>query len=342
MNTFSLTEFAALTKKGILIIAILAVVGLSGFISYQLWYNKVYLPNKPAVITPPDVRFGKLPKPNFPISQSSTSNFNYALSTKTGGLTEPDKPFPQPIKVYFIPQLGATLLAPDRAKSLAQSLNFNSAPEIITPTNYRFSDNQGGFININLDSGNFKYERPIATTSAGLANPFSNKDTIIAEFKRFLDEKGLLQEEIRAGKVSINSNSLQSTTSVPVSLWPSNIDDLPIVTPTFTQGLINATVTTFPDQNQRYPRLSYTFWKSDKSVVSTYPLKTVDQAFSDLKAGKGVVINKPINTNASITSVYLGYYQPENYTPFTYPVFVFEGENFASYVPAITDEYIEQ
>ena len=86
--------------------------------------------------------------------------------------------------------------------------------------------------------------------------------------------------------------------------------------------------------------MEYTYWNPDVETFSTYPVKSPSQAFTDLKAGKGVMIIQPDNKNASITAVSLAYYEPDVYQKYLEPVYVFTGPNMVAYVPAITDNFL--
>ncbi len=332
---------ADLTKRGMLIAAVVLVVAISGFLSFRFWYTQIYLPSKPPVVIPPDHKFGKLPKPIFPDSSINSSELTYSLNTKTGNLP-PESDVPKSIKVYFIPQIGTTLLAPDRARNLASKFNFTGSPEILSPTKYRFRDDSGGQFIIDLDSSNFFYNRKTATGSAQFANPLPSTEDLTTQFKTYLQTRGVLPDELNNGqsKVFFDGNPAEASTAA-ITLWPEKIDELSVVTPSFTRGLINGTVFKASDPDNLFPMLKYTFWAPDKSVFSTYPIKTPEEAFTDLKSGKGTIIEKPLSTNASITSIYLAYFESEEYNKYISPVFVFEGEHFAAYVPAVTDDYIE-
>src|SRR5690348_4930580 len=94
----TLGETAIIARKGIkygagaLIVLIVGRVILSGIVSY--W--KVLHPAPPP---PPDVKFGKLPKLEFPQIEQPTG-LTYKLETPTGGLPSS---LPGQFKVFFMP-----------------------------------------------------------------------------------------------------------------------------------------------------------------------------------------------------------------------------------------------
>ena len=76
---------------------------------------------------------------------------------------------------------------------------------------------------------------------------------------------------------------------------------------------------------------------------ATYPVKTAQQAFDDLKNGKGYIAAYNGSDNQILISkVYLAYYIGDSAQDYLEPVIVFEGQNgFFAYVPAITDEALQ-
>jgi len=82
----------------------------------------------------------------------------------------------------------------------------------------------------------------------------------------------------------------------------------------------------------------------DKSaeLFGIYPVKTGDEAYKQLKKGKGTVIRN-LNSldKVTIKKMFIAYFDPEDYEEFIQPVYVFQGdEDFVAFVPAITDEYL--
>jgi enterochelin esterase-like enzyme len=75
-------------------------------------------------------------------------------------------------------------------------------------------------------------------------------------------------------------------------------------------------------------------------------LKTGDQVFQDLQAGRGFLIQGADaltgKTIVNIKKLYLAYLIPGYYTPYIQPVYVFIGEdNFVAYIPAVIDAWVQ-
>jgi hypothetical protein len=341
----TLTEASALTKKGIIVSILTLFVIFLGWGAWHLYYNYVYLPGIPPVIEQPTIAFGPLPQVAFPESNIASSNFSYSLDTETGGLPEDT---PRLFKVYSVAQLATDLLALDRAKALAGSLSFNKTPQAISATQYKFIDDlNGGELIVDLDTGNFKFRRNVAT---GSGENFERVEDFIDDarqgqtFKSFLSSKGLLKEQLSGGEtvVSYNNAVKKNSTLVTVNLGQERIEDYPIVTPKFNESLIKATGNANRSSDRKYLSLDYIFWPIDLENFGTYPIKTATEAFEELKSGGGYIAVEPRNSNVSLSEVYLAYFLSEQFSNYLQPVYVFEGTGFAGYVPAIKSEYVEK
>lgn len=341
----TLTEASALTKKGLIVSAITIFIALTTWGIWHYYYNYIYLPSLPPVVEKPTLAFGPLPKLKFPDPTVASSNFSYSLDTETGAL--PEK-LPELFKVYSVAQLATDLLALDRAKGLAGELDFNKNPEAISATQYKFIDDKnGGELIVDLDTGNFKFARNTAT---GSAEKFERIEDFISEnkqsqgFKGFLSGRELLKEQLKNGRTLVEYNNpvKKDSTLVTISLWQDNIDDIPIVTPKFKEGLIKTIATKNRDAEEKYILMDYIFWPVDLNNFGTYPIKTAEEAFQELKNGDGFIALEPRSGNVSIIKVYLAYYLSEEYSNYLQPVFVFEGPNFAALVSALKSEFVEK
>lgn len=340
----TLTDAAALTKKGLIVSAITLFIVFATWGIWHYYYNYIYLPGLPPVIEEPTLAFGPLPKIEFPKSEISSSNFSYSLDTATGALPEET---PRLFKVYSVAQLATDLLALDRAKNLAGALEFNKNPEAISATQYKFLDDKnGGELIVDLDTGNFKFRRnPASESGQSLerVDEFIDDDLQGVNFKNFLSSRNLLKDQLKAGRTTVGYNNpvRKDSNLVTINLWQESIEDIPIVTPKFNEGLIKAVGTNNGDADKKYILLDYIFWPVDLQNFGTYPIKTFGEAFEELRNGEGFVAVEPKTSNASITKAYLAYYLSEEYSNYLLPVFVFEGPQFTGFIPAIKSEFVE-
>lgn len=316
------------------------------FIGYKIWYA-YYLANLPPVEEKPDTRFGLLPNPDFPKVSVSSSNFSYSLDTATGSLPQIgiDPGFEKIIKVYFVTKPYASLLSSEKSASLAQNFGMTDSPQIINETLYRFKQD-AKTLTVNLDSGNFNYVNE-ATISA---KELDDDNKLISDFKNTLQSLGVFRDEFQNGRTKITLLKIEGDKLVPtplraetvvaqVSIWPQSIDKKSIFTPDFNKALLNAIVLKGAEGLENYLALKLTHWPIDTTTYATYLTKSAEDAFADLQSGKGVVILEDAKTEVSITSIYLGYYLAENYSPYLQPIYVFEGPQFVAYVSAIADQF---
>ncbi len=346
----SLTQIAVLTKQVITISIIATFLAIGSFIGYKIWYA-YYLAHLPPKEEKPDTKFGRLPPPNFPQASVSSSNFSYSIDTTTGGLPKVgvDKGFEKLIKVYFVVKTYASLLSPEKSQNLAEKFDLKVNPQIISETNYIFKD-KDKTLNIDLDSGNFTYlnEATISATST-----LDDETKLVTDFKAMLGNIGILKPDLNSGRTKIGllrndngkftpSDLKNEASGAQISLWPASLDNKPIVTAKFNTSYVNATVFKSASDIQTYLSLNFIYYQIDTSTFATYPLRPSEQAFEDLKSGNGIIVIEPPKANVSITSVYLGYFLSENYSPYLLPVYIFEGPNFAAYALAISPEFQSQ
>lgn len=335
----TLTQTANLTKRLMLFMAIFLVLSISLWAGFRYYYQNVYLPSIPPPEPKADLKFGKLPKISFPEASASATNYSYVLDTVTGDL--PDK-IPKLMKIYFVPLRLITLLDPDKGNNLAKGLGFPLGPQVISPTQFKYTDSDGGELVLDLNSGNFRFKKNVNQTDLTPGNlPSGSK--IEADFKAYLSRFGLVKGQLSGGrtKAIYNQGLVKDSFTATVSIWPTDLEEYQIVTPQFSSSLVRALVRNGENDESKYLTLDYTYWEIDKKTFATYPIKSVSDAYSDLKRGNSYIIFAPDSAQVSLRNIYLAYYQPEEYVPYIQPVFIFEGENFVAYVSAVKGEYTE-
>ena len=109
------------------------------------------------------------------------------------------------------------------------------------------------------------------------------------------------------------------------------------------RGNISFIISGSRKSDKRILRAEYSYWPLDTRSFAAYQIKTSQQAFIELKAGKAYYAALPPNqTQIVITNSYLAYYDGESSQLYMQPVFVFEGENnFLAFVPAIAPPWVE-
>lgn len=346
MPTLSIvkTDFGKGLKWGGIIIGIIIILFIA--LKFLLFVKELILPSSPP---PPTVTFGKLSKAYFP--DGIKKDFTYEVDTITGNLPKlnPSE------KVYKMEQVGPDILAVEKASKKVTGLGFSARPQQISDFVYKWSNSsppeQNIILNIklsefNLSSAYQKYENDLKGEN------FSNKSQAINPATGFLKTLDFYPDDIDEEKTKVEFMTLDGGVIKPTTrVVNSNIanvyffqksrDDLPIVYP---QGPNSSMKMTVGSGKLLGSILEANF--SHQNILeesATYPIKTAQEAFDDLKNGKGYIASQNgDDTNILIKNVYVALYSEGRLQEYLTPVVVFEGNNgFLAYVPAIKDEWID-
>lgn len=340
------SETRAVLKWGaVLILLFFAVIILIRLGSY---FKDTFFPTPPP---PPTVSFGKLPLISFP-SDASDKNFNYSLDTLSGALP----PFPDRMKVFRIVSNSPDLLALQRARDKVSTVGISSGETSISNQVYQWND--GGPLNktitMNIFSQNFSLSSsftsdPIVLAAGNLPDPngaITTAQTFLSSIKSFPDDIDI--DKSKTLLFSINNNTLTSATSVSnaqiieVDFFQKDIDKTPIYYPKAVNSTMSVLVAAGQDQAQ-VVQVNF-YHQNIASDSATYPIKNAQQAYDELKQGKGYVASYFGNSdNISIKNVSLGYYMSDKKQDYLLPIAVFEGnDGFFAYVPLTSDEWISK
>lgn len=339
----TLTQTATFARRFILGFIIFSVLGITSYVGYQIWYAN-YLSKLPPPEEKPDTKFGILPTPELPQSKAPVGILTYTLDTATGSL--PD--FGKFIKVYFMPKAQATFLSAEKGKNLAEKFNFDTSPQILTQTKHRYQI-ESRILTVDLDTGNFTYQSDATPSGKTL----DDDSKLSLDFKNFLSQTGVLDADLNSDKIKLKllkydgsqltpSSGRNEAQAAQINLWPNDLEKIPVVFSDINRSLVRVEIIGSGRTLENYRSINFTFWPVDKSTFATYPLKPPILAFDELKSGAGVLIIIPNSQQISITTIYLAYFEAENYTPYLQPIYVFEGPDFTAYVPALPDEFLSK
>ena len=344
----SLTKISITARKTIrygIYLIIFLIVGRVFLNTGIKMFKKVF----PAPTPAPTVKYGRLSNISFP--NSPHIDLAYTLETAEGGFPTG---LPTQAKVYFMPKTSAGLLSLDSAISKADALGFDSDMQQSSDTVYKFKNpNYPSTLQMNIVTNTFSisYDLISDNTPINFRPPIS--DIAVSNFKSYLQGAGMFPEDLD-GKTShdflkITDGRLDSALSeanfVKINLFRKNYDDLPSMTANPNQANVWAIMSGAPNQSQKIIAAEYHYHPIDESQYSTYPIKTAEEAFSELQNGKAYIANVGLNedeTNLKIRKIYLAYFDPDIVTEYYQPIFVFEGDNgFIAYLPAVTSDYYE-
>lgn len=342
-------ETKTILKWGGLILALVVLIAV--VIRGGLYVKELVAPTPPPEAS---ISFGKLQQQSFPTNVTD-SKFTYSVNTLTGALPT----FPNISKVYRMKQTQPDLLGLNKARTRVGSAGFLEAANPITDRVFEWSSNPElpGIprkIRLNIVNNDFTVSSDYMNNPAILsAKGLPNKEQSIIIAEGFLGLMNLLPEDVDTSKTSINLFSIRSNTLVPatslsnaqiveVNYYQKDIDKLKIYYEKPNSSNISILIGS-TDQQAQVVAASYVH-QEVSNESSTYPIKTGQEAFEELKAGNGYIASYlGSSSNISIKNVSLGYYIGTRVQDFLMPIIIFEADNgFAAYVPAVRDESIDK
>src|SRR3989344_1288740 len=344
----SLTQVAIVSRKTIrfgIYSLILVIVARTAFRMGYNVYTKFFPPPPPE----PTVAFDKLPKLPFPQKEKPT-NLEYILETPDGKLPS----LPSQTEVYFMPPIASNIKAVDNAKQKAQNLGFdpNGKPIVENVQNvYVFTKlDTPTILTMNIITGAFSISYDLNANPTVISGTFTESLSAIEHVKGYLNVENQAEEinkniitnellKIENAKF-VKADSLSEAEIIKVNIFRKNLGskkDIPSVTPDMPEANVWAMVT----GKLEVIAAEYHFFPLDEGRLGTYPLKTSEQAWEELKKSEGYIANLGERENDKITirKIYLAYYDAGQYMEFYQPVIVFEGDGgFYAFVPAIQSD----
>ncbi|MDO8657516.1 MAG: hypothetical protein Q7K55_02150 [Candidatus Levybacteria bacterium] len=327
---------------GILIATIVTVVLLfkvGGNIKEVFWPTQ-----KPG----PTVCFDKLPDINFP-QNNVIEKFNYIIDTKSGNLPS----FPDRVNIYDIIQPTPNFLDLSRAQEKTSRIGFREKGSLISDTLYRWTEETAPFREIKYDilSLDFSFTSNFMSDPDVLSgNPDESSSIPIAQ--SFLSDLNSFPIDIDMAKTKTTLLSISNSELIPaekpsvaniirVDFYPKDVDNTPLFFTHPPYSLINVLIS---DRELGTKIVEVNFSHKNLGTKScTYPIKTADKAFLELKSQKAYLASFPeTGKEIPIKDAFLAYYVSENPQKYLIPVIVFRGEGFYAYVRAITDEWISK
>lgn len=343
----TLTQAAIITRKMVrysILFLLFLILAKAIFDISARQLAKVFPKATPA----PDVAFGKLPA--LPIEKKENSNFSFRLETAEISLPK----LATQAKVFLIPKVSSNLLGLEFATQKASLLGFSNKGERLTETLYRFPHKTvHSALEMNIVTGAFSISYDLASDVSPLSFRPQAPPISEAYVRSFLSAANILPKDLsdaasyeflkRKENEFVGAVSLSEADVVKVDLFRKGYEDMPSVTEKGKEGNIWFIVSGSQEREKQILFGEYHYFLVDESQSSTYPLRTSEEAWDELKSGGGFVASPGDNLQASevvIRKVYLGYFDPASFMGYFQPVFVFEGDGgFVAYVPAISKEY---
>lgn len=347
----TLTEAARLTRKiafwGGLLVVFLIFLRVSVGIGIGI-FRQIF----PKPTPPPTVTFGKLTPYDFSQNIATTSaEAIFVIKTIREDLPN----LGDRAKVYKVVQNPPSILFGEHARRQAQNLGFNPEPETTTERIYTFSDPQlpGRKLELDVILGNFRIKNDLNLYPEilGMAGKL-NRDEAVNIARNFLSrnssfqEKVFPEEKITVQPLKIEGGQLVAAKSfaesqiVRVGFGRADLEKIPILPVDAEIPNVWVEITPLGGAQQIF-QASFFYYPEDPENPATYPIKSTQTAFEELAKGGGVLIGEKLQ-ELEIRRIYLAYLETAAPMNFYLPVYVFAGDNFQGFVPAIPSEWFGQ
>lgn len=301
---------------------------------------------------PPTVSFGQLSPIPFP-DKTLNKGFTYTVNTLTGQFPA----FGDRATVFQLDKPVINLLSLQQATDIAAQNGYSDPPTKISDTVYQWqqSASPSSKLIYNIVTQNYDYTlntNYLLDTNVLAANNLPDQVNAINNARNFFSSLNSDFGDIDMTKTqttlfSIQGNSLipassySNTNVIQVDFFQNDLNKLPMYYPNYPHSIINAFVTSINTPNQ-IAEAHYAHQKILLYQNATYPIKTADQAFAELKNNSGFIANYDgTDTNITITNVFLAYYVGTIQQDYLMPIIVFQGKNnFYAYVSAIKNEWV--
>lgn len=352
-----LTKIAIATRKIIkyLFLGILLIIFGRALIKTGFNIYKHYYPDPPPA---PTVAFGKLPAIAFPTNDRVVPNL--ILQTPSGDLPN----FPDQLYVYFMPNLSSNLFSLENSKRLASRLGFTIGPDKLSETLFLFKHEKApAELKLDIVTGAFSISYDLSKDPSPLeARPFA-PEVAISTARNFMSSGGVLPADLtgpttheflkqQEGQL-INAISLSDANLVKVSFYRKGflgnsfvnpkVDNIPSLTANQEDSNIWFIVSGQRQTEKQIVAGEFHYLPVDEEKASTYPIKTAQVAWEELKSGNAFVSRNSDNPgDVTVRRIYLAYFDPGVESEFLQPIIVFEGDGgFSAYVPAVTSDFRE-
>lgn len=354
----SLTETAQVTRKAI-------KYGVFAFLAISiLWFAggaaiSYYRALNPPAPPPPTMDFGLLEPVVFP---AETGRPNMSLELPTGVIPE----FPDRMKVFSAPTRRSGFLDSERAIDTARALGFVFRPDQPTETRYVWTNQDvlGSRLEMDIVSGHFTLTRQWQNNPALLVlSTFTSDRQVINDVNGYMQRTNLLPTDIdkeqRVGYLRAETGRLVQTISlseadfVQVDYFRNNYEEIdaetkevvasyPFYRPDPNFGLVRAIVSGSKEAADKIITMNYNYTRVNYDSMGTYPIKTGEQAWTELSEGGGFVTADSKKTgNVPVRRIFLGYFDSGSQR-YAMPIYVFLGDGFTAYVSAVVDSVLKQ
>lgn len=348
----TLTELTYYGRKSLPFVALFFIVFMAFFYAVKLLLSLDRPDVQPTYV---NTVFGNFKKPEVR-NATPSAGFTFKLDTVEGEpVTATDT-----AKVFFLPSQSPRFGYREKIYLMANTFGFNTqvVKHKLVDADATFVDGQQS-LDIDIKNFNFTYKYNFEKNQA-LFTDTTIPTQEVAQNKAIdlLKLIGRYPDELAKGKVNViylhydpvtdNLSVVQrppDANLVEVDFYRPDIDAIPspisIVSPKFFNSQ-NYVLLLFHEKEVKLLKAQVNFYDKSDEQVGVYPLLSGNEAWNKLKSGNGMVIVSAKKGPITIKKMFLGYLDPDFYQDYLQPVYVFLGDNnFVSYVPAISDSYLQ-
>ncbi len=349
----SLTEFSALLRR----IFPYAILGLLAFLILfyivRLVGSFIAARSSNVVLNPVFEKIKKLEIPGAPSSEGITYNFDTVEGVPQTAT--------EAAHVYFLPPQTPRLGYREKIYLMARAFGFDTSrtAHTLSGTEATFKEDKKT-LTIDISNFNFTYDYDFGSDNDFFRDAAPPQGEVAqAKAVEYLQSVDRYPEELATGRTNLiylfystkdrtmailDEVALQLTPNlVEVDFYRPDLDELPIVPPKYFNSQ-NFVMMVRNGNDYRVARAQVRYFDRSTTQVGTYPLKSGTAAFEDLKAGRGFVAS-PVKDakNININKMFLAYFDPQVFTEYLRPVYVFLGNNnFVAYVDAVRPDYVAE
>ncbi|HVT01019.1 MAG TPA: hypothetical protein VHE53_02155, partial [Patescibacteria group bacterium] len=282
-----------------------------------------------------------LPPADFP--KNTTGNPSYTINTLTGELPTD---FKDRVKVYKVVRETPSLVALDSVREKLKSLGYDQNETKVNDSVYQWNNSNGDTIQYDIFTNNFKIysnflnETPpnsIRGVTASKAGAYQTAQTFLDALSEDTsdidpDKATITFLKIDNGQL-VQADSQNDAQFARLDLFQKDVDGKQI----YYSDLTNSPMYFIYRNEGDIPRIvdaSFSHFVPNTNDSSTYPLKTPNQAFEDLKKGNALIFNPTGAKHVDITDVDQGYFLGTNNQQYLLPIIIFKGKDFTGFVAA--------
>lgn len=363
-------------KKG------LKLAGLAVFLYYLLVY--VIFPSSQQIIkkiffrpVPANPIYGVLDPLEFIEKPFADSKPTYELNTKNGRL--PNN-LPTQLPVYKFKPKPFSYLGSDSAIKNAQLLGFTEKDLVsdLKGRVYKWRNSQAGTVlEIDIDTNNISQDTNLYAKAQEFMNNRIDQKMAVTQAADLLKALNKFNDTLYpsgyqnvvfgtyAGNRVVETQALSDAVVARVDFY-RKIKDYTIYGPNPKKGLLS--VMTRPRNTDKpilnFPRIEAVYKEIEPETKATYPLIAIEDAWAQVKDGKGVTTDiRAYGSNSFenipavkverilIDNIYIAYYEPIKSVKHLQPIYVFEGKYITRgtsggtvviYFPAISGEWVKK